>query len=88
MLEFPNKYVSSVIDNALVFSNHTNNKKTVDANDVALALSNQQYKNLIRTPEKERYRTLGKILGEPTPLATNRKKRQARTRWWQRNIAG
>ncbi|GFW41588.1 hypothetical protein TNCV_4035051 [Trichonephila clavipes] len=25
----------------------------------------------------------GKILGEPTPLATNRKKRQARTRWHQ-----
>ncbi|GFV42204.1 reverse transcriptase [Trichonephila clavipes] len=25
----------------------------------------------------------GKILGEPTPLATNRKKRQARTRWRQ-----
>ncbi|GFW97810.1 hypothetical protein TNCV_1425731 [Trichonephila clavipes] len=26
-----------------------------------------------------------KILGEPTPLATNRKKRQARTRWRQAN---
>ncbi|GFX28099.1 uncharacterized protein TNCV_424261 [Trichonephila clavipes] len=30
----------------------------------------------------------GKILGEPTPLATNRKKRQATTRRRQENIAG
>ncbi|GFT41376.1 hypothetical protein TNCV_3890001 [Trichonephila clavipes] len=31
---------------------------------------------------------LGSVLGEPTPLATNQKKRQARMRWRQVNIAG
>ncbi|GFT43663.1 hypothetical protein NPIL_602841 [Nephila pilipes] len=53
MLEFTTKYVSNVIDNAQLFSNHTNNKKTIDANDVALAISHQQSKIFINPPDKE-----------------------------------
>ncbi|GFV24620.1 hypothetical protein TNCV_1914771 [Trichonephila clavipes] len=53
MLEFTNKYVTSVIESAQIFSNHTSNKKTIDANDVALAISHQQSKSFISPPDKE-----------------------------------
>ncbi|GFY05387.1 transcription initiation factor TFIID subunit 9 [Trichonephila clavipes] len=55
MLKFINKYVKNVIEDALEFSNHTNNKETIDANDIARALSHhtKYERNWIRTPDKE-----------------------------------
>ncbi|GFW90555.1 transcription initiation factor TFIID subunit 9 [Trichonephila clavipes] len=52
MLEFTNKYVSSVILDAQVISNHSN-KETIDSTDVALAISHQQNKIFTSTPGKE-----------------------------------
>ncbi|GFX73679.1 hypothetical protein TNCV_4289951 [Trichonephila clavipes] len=38
---------------------------------------------LLRLSLANDYEQVGSVLGEPTPLATNRKKRQAKTRWRQ-----
>ncbi|GFW90488.1 hypothetical protein TNCV_2839351, partial [Trichonephila clavipes] len=52
MLEFTNKYVSSVILDAQVISNHSN-KETIDSTDVALAISHHQNKTFTSPPGKE-----------------------------------
>ncbi|GFY59106.1 hypothetical protein TNIN_277812 [Trichonephila inaurata madagascariensis] len=60
MLKFTNKYVSSTIDNAMVFSNPTKTKKKFHANDVARAISHHQPKNFINTPDKELIASMAK----------------------------
>ncbi|XP_055948364.1 transcription initiation factor TFIID subunit 9B-like isoform X2 [Argiope bruennichi] len=53
LLEFVNKYAGNIIDDAQRLANHSNNKKTIDVQDVALAISQQSNKNFITTPDKE-----------------------------------
>ncbi|KAF8796211.1 hypothetical protein HNY73_000621 [Argiope bruennichi] len=47
------KYAGNIIDDAQRLANHSNNKKTIDVQDVALAISQQSNKNFITTPDKE-----------------------------------
>ncbi|CAL1272274.1 unnamed protein product [Larinioides sclopetarius] len=53
LLEFGNRYAGSIIDDAQRLANHSNNKKTIDVQDVALAINQQSNKNFIATPDKE-----------------------------------
>ncbi|GIY46269.1 transcription initiation factor TFIID subunit 9 [Caerostris extrusa] len=52
LLEFTNRYISGVIDDAQLLANHSN-KKIIDVPDVSLAINQQSNRYFITPPNKE-----------------------------------
>ncbi|GIY47911.1 hypothetical protein CEXT_469211 [Caerostris extrusa] len=60
LLEFINRYVTDVIDDAQRFANHSN-KKTIDVQDISLALNQQSNKHFITPPDREVTTAMAKL---------------------------